>query len=41
MSLTEISNYLCYSSQSYFQNAFKKKFQLTPLQYRKNTQRIN
>ncbi len=41
MSLTEISNYLCYSSQSYFQNAFKKKFQLTPLQYRKKMQRIN
>lgn len=38
MSLTEISNYLCYSSQSYFQNAFKKKFQMTPLQYRKKMQ---
>ena len=41
MSLTEISNYLCYSSQSYFQNAFKKKFQLTPLQYRKKMQPLN
>ncbi len=40
MSLTEISTYLCYSSQSYFQNAFKKKFQMTPMQYRKKMQRI-
>lgn len=33
--LAEISNYLCFSSQSYFQNVFKKHFGVTPLQYRK------
>ncbi|MCM1429986.1 MAG: AraC family transcriptional regulator [Muribaculaceae bacterium] len=33
--LAEISNYLCFSSQSYFQNVFKKKYGLTPMQYRK------
>ncbi len=36
-SLAEISNYLCFSSQSYFQNVFKKQYGLTPLQYRKQT----
>lgn len=34
-SLSEISTYLCFSSQGYFQNVFKKKFGMTPLQYRK------
>lgn len=34
-SIVDISNYLCFSSQSYFQNVFKKKFGLTPNQYRK------
>lgn len=38
--LSEISNYLCFSSQSYFQNVFKKKYGVTPLQYRNNTQKI-
>ena len=33
-SLGEISNYLCFSSQSYFQNVFKKHCGLTPLEYR-------
>lgn len=33
--LSEISNYLCFSSQSYFQNVFKKKYGVTPMQYRK------
>lgn len=34
-SLSEISNYLCFSSQSYFQNVFKKKYGMTPMKYRK------
>lgn len=33
--LAEISNYLCFSSQSYFQNVFKKQYGVTPMQYRK------
>ncbi|MCM1156235.1 MAG: AraC family transcriptional regulator [Roseburia sp.] len=33
-SLLEISTYLCFSSQAYFQNVFKKKFGITPMQYR-------
>ncbi len=37
-SLLEISTYLCFSSQAYFQNVFKKKFGVTPLQYRKQHQ---
>ncbi|MCM1049232.1 MAG: AraC family transcriptional regulator [Clostridiales bacterium] len=39
-SLAEISSYLCFSSQSYFQNVFKKKYGMTPLQYRKEHQKI-
>ena len=35
--LSEISNYLCFSSQAYFQNVFKKKYGLTPMQYRNQT----
>ena len=34
-SLAEISAYLGYSSQSYFQNVFKKQYGMTPMQYRK------
>lgn len=34
-SLTEISYYLCFSSQAYFQSLFKKKYGLTPLEYRR------
>ncbi|MCM1267736.1 MAG: AraC family transcriptional regulator [Bacteroidales bacterium] len=38
--LSEISAYLCFSSQSYFQNLFKKQYGVTPMQYReKNTSR--
>lgn len=33
--LGEISSYLCFSSQSYFQNIFKKHLGMTPLEYRK------
>ncbi len=35
-SLSAISNYLCFCSQSHFQTAFKKQFGMTPLQYRRN-----
>ena len=38
-SLAEISAYLGYSSQSYFQNVFKKQYGITPMQYRKQHQR--
>ena len=34
--LSVISSYLCFSSQSHFQTAFKKQYKITPLQYRKN-----
>ena len=33
-SIIEISNYLCFSSQSYFTNVFKKKYGMTPKEYR-------
>ncbi|AVK49358.1 hypothetical protein AXY43_15870 [Clostridium sp. MF28] len=33
-SIGEISNLLCFSSQSHFQNAFKKQFEMTPRAYR-------
>lgn len=33
--ISEISEYLCFSSQSYFQNVFKKKYAITPHEYRK------
>ena len=33
-SIAEISNYLCFSSQSYFTNVFRKKYGLTPKKYR-------
>ena len=38
--LSEISTYLGYSSQSYFQNVFKKAYGLTPMQYRKQNSKI-
>jgi AraC-like DNA-binding protein len=34
-SISEISSYLCFSSQAYFQNVFKKKYGITPNAYRK------
>lgn len=34
-SLVEISNYLCFSSQPYFQTVFKKETGMTPNEYRK------
>ncbi len=37
--ILEISNYLCFSSQSNFQNAFKQQYHLTPKQYREMTRR--
>ena len=40
-SLAEISAYLGYSSQSYFQNVFKKQFGITPMQYRKQNRTAN
>lgn len=39
-SLAEISNYLCFSSQSYFQNVFKKQYDITPMQYRKKGRKV-
>ena len=33
--LSVISNYLCFSSQSHFQTAFKKQYNVMPLQFRK------
>ncbi|MCR5396689.1 MAG: hypothetical protein K6E64_04385 [Lachnospiraceae bacterium] len=31
-----MSEYLCFSSQAYFQNVFKEKFKITPKEYRRN-----
>lgn len=38
-SLSEISNYLSFSSQSYFQNVFKKQYGITPMAYRKQNRK--
>lgn len=35
--ISEISEYLCFSTQSYFQNVFKKKYGMTPKEYRNQT----
>lgn len=37
--LAEISAYLGYSSQSYFQNVFKKQYGITPMKYRKQNRK--
>ena len=34
--ISEISEYLCFSSQAYFQNVFKKKYGMTPREYRQS-----
>jgi len=34
--ISEISEYLCFSTQSYFQNVFKKKYGMTPKAYRQH-----
>lgn len=34
--ISEISEYLCFSTQSYFQNVFKNKYGMTPKEFRKN-----
>ena len=39
-SISEISEYLCFSSQSYFQNLFKKQYHITPYEYRKQCQHV-
>lgn len=36
--LSEISSYLCFSSQPHFQSLFKKQYSITPLEYRKKSQ---
>lgn len=38
-SLANISNFLYFSSQSYFNNTFKKEYGITPLAYRKRKQK--
>ena len=40
ISIVEISEKLKFSSQSHFQNTFKKHFKMTPLQYRRKYQNI-
>ena len=35
LSIAEISEYLCFSSQSHFQNSFKNEYGITPRQYRR------
>lgn len=34
--IEQISSYLCFSSQAYFQNVFRKRFNRTPRQFREN-----
>lgn len=34
--ISEISEYLCFSTQSYFQNVFKSKYGMTPKEFRKS-----
>ncbi len=39
-SLSEISDYLCFATQSHFQNAFKKQYGITPAAFRKQNHKI-
>lgn len=35
--IVEISEYLCFSNQSHFQNSFRRQFGMTPFEYRKKS----
>ncbi|MCM1216444.1 MAG: AraC family transcriptional regulator [Lachnospiraceae bacterium] len=41
MSLAEISSYLHFSSQPYFQNVFRKYYGITPTKYRQNHKKVD
>ncbi len=38
VTISEISDYLCFNSQSYFGERFRKMYDCTPLEYRRNSQ---
>ena len=40
-SLANSSNYLCFSSQSYFTNVFKSKYGMTPKEYRSKNRKTS
>ena len=39
--ISEISEYLCFSTQSYFQNVFKKKYGQTPKEFRSSQENMH
>lgn len=41
MKVDEISNYIGFKQQSYFTKCFKAKYQLSPLEYRKQYSSVN